>query len=159
MMGTWKAYKKVETPIRKFDLTKMSFVYNPEFPLEDYYIDWDKTKKVTLEIEGEIEEMDAFYSSTRFIFNHNSSAKLLTKKEVENMTKADLFILRNSIYARHGYSFKKRQLRAYFDKQKWYLPLSTNIKSEITEIERKNIELILRYEEHAEAYYDEFGRG
>ena len=68
-------------------------------------------------------------------------------------------MLRNSIYARHGYSFRKRQLRAYFDKQDWYIPVHANIKSDLTEIEKKNIQLLLKYEEHAEEYYDEFGRG
>ena len=31
--------------------------------------------------------------------------------------------------------------------------------SDLTEIEKKNIQLLLKYEDHAEEYYDEFGRG
>jgi hypothetical protein len=75
------------------------------------------------------------------------------------MKKADLFVLRNAIYARHGYSFKNQQLRAYFDQQPWYIPISTDIKSELTPIEKQNIALLMRYENNAKEYYDAFGRG
>lgn len=93
------------------------------------------------------------------LYAKNPSVDTLTSEFVSELSKADIYILRNSIYARHGYSFKKRQLRAYFDKQDWYIPVHANIKSDLTEIEKKNIQLLLKYEEHAEEYYDEFGRG
>jgi hypothetical protein len=110
-----------------------------------------------LAMEGEYDK--EYFATTEQLNDLNSSARLLTQAEVENLTKADLYVLRNSIYARHGYSFRKRQLRAYFDKQDWYIPVHANIKSDLTEIEKKNIQLLLKYEEHAEEYYDEFGRG
>jgi hypothetical protein len=50
-------------------------------------------------------------------------------------------------------------LRAYFDKQRWYIPISADVKNDFTEIEKKNIELLLRFEKNAKEYYDEFGRG
>ncbi len=36
--------------------------------------------------------------------------------------------------------------------------ISTDVRNELTELEKKNIDLIKRYEEHAEKYYDEYGR-
>jgi hypothetical protein len=110
-------------------------------------------------VKWEREYYSEYFATTGQLNDLNSSARLLTQAEVENLTKADLYVLRNSIYARHGYSFRKRQLRAYFDKQDWYIPVHANIKSDLTEIEKKNIQLLLKYEEHAEEYYDEFGRG
>jgi hypothetical protein len=38
------------------------------------------------------------------------------------------------------------------------MPVSTDIRADLTEIERQNVELIKRYEEHAARYYDYFGR-
>jgi hypothetical protein len=101
---------------------------------------------------------ESVYTTTDKVFEYNPSAQILTKEFVENLTKADIYILRNSIYARHGYSFKDRKLRSYFDWQDWYIPVHAYIKSEITDIEKQNITLLLKYEEHAEEYYDEFGR-
>jgi hypothetical protein len=89
----------------------------------------------------------------------NASSKVLAKEEVENLKKGDLTIIRNSIYARHGYSFKNQPLRVFFDAQSWYIPVHTNITSDFTEIEKQNIELLLRYEKNAAVYYDRFGRG
>lgn len=101
---------------------------------------------------------EAAYSVTEAVFKYNPSSQKLPKEYVENLTKADIYILRNSIYARHGYSFKDRKLRQYFDWQDWYIPVHAYIKADITDLEKENIALLLKYEEHAEEYYDEFGR-
>lgn len=93
------------------------------------------------------------------MFKYNASTQELTIAEVSNLKKGDLFILRNAIYARHGYSFKNPQLRAYFDAQTWYIPASTDVKDLLTETEKQNISLLLRYERNAKEYYDVFGRG
>jgi hypothetical protein len=92
------------------------------------------------------------------IFKKNPSSTLLKTFDVENMYSADLEVLRNSIYARHGYSFKNPRMRTVFDYVDWYMPVTTDVSSLLTEIEKKNIALIKRYEKHAEKYYDEFGR-
>ena len=89
----------------------------------------------------------------------NASKTVLRNKDVENMHKGDLEVTRNAIYARHGYSFKNRRTRYVFDRYvDWYMPVSTNVTQELTELEKKNIDLLKRYEQHAERYYDSFGR-
>jgi hypothetical protein len=40
----------------------------------------------------------------------------------------------------------------------WYVPVRTSIEHELSDTEIKNIELLLRYEEHAKEFYDVFGR-
>ncbi len=87
-----------------------------------------------------------------------ASTRLLTEKDVENMQKPDLRMSRNGIYARHGYSFKMKDMRTYFDGQDWYMPMHTDIRGNLTDIEVKNAELLRRYEKYAEEYYDGFGR-
>ena len=165
LKGVWNAYKAIEIPHRKYELVKKSFSYNPDIMLEKntQYVNWNNFEKENI---NEIEDdefgewiVTKFASTTDKIYKINASNTLLTKKEVENLKKGDLFIIRNTIYARHGYSFKNRPLRIFFDAQSWYIPMHANIQSDFTEIEKKNIQLLLRYEENAEEYYDYFGRG
>lgn len=87
-----------------------------------------------------------------------SSARLLTEKDVENIRPADLRIMRNEIYARHGYSFKLEDMRKHFDAEDWYMAVSQDISDRLTDKEKKNAALIKRYENYGEEYYDSFGR-
>ncbi len=163
--GSWKAYKKIEIQEREYSLEKKVFEYNPNIMLEEgEYINWNKfkEKKDVFEIDdNEFEEWISrtYSSATSSIYELNASNELLTKEAVENLKKGDLIIIRNTIYARHGYSFKNRPLRVFFDAQEWYIPVHSNIKSDFTEIEKQNIKLLLRYEKNASEYYDYFGRG
>lgn len=87
-----------------------------------------------------------------------ASSKLLTEDEVANLMKEELEIMRNEIFARHGYCFKKKNLREQFESKDWYIPNTTDVKVDLTEIEKKNIALIKRYEKYAEESGDDFGR-
>ncbi len=160
LRGTWAAYKKIQTPKRKYKLNKRLFAYKPDVKLRNNFVDWLKSKTRKDEyIEGLIEDVGAYFATTQKVTELNPSVDTLTQKDVEKLTKADIYVLRNSIYAKHGYSFKKRALRVFFDSHDWYMPVHVNIKSELTDLEKKNIKLLLRYEKYAEEYYDEFGRG
>jgi hypothetical protein len=162
MVGTWHSYKPLKISKRQYALQKMLFHYNPELQMDNgRYIDWNKKgKNFTNKYRGEEGDYDeSYFTTTQDISNYNASTQVLTSAEVSNLKKGDLFIIRNAIYARHGYSFKNQQLRVYFDKQPWYIPVSTDVKAEFTEIEKRNIELLLRYEKNAKEYYDVFGRG
>jgi YARHG domain len=87
-----------------------------------------------------------------------ASQRLLKTKDVENMMKEDLMFMRNEIFARHGFCFKKKNLRQQFEMQEWYVPNTVDIKGFLTDIEKKNIEMIKRYEKYADEYGDEYGR-
>ena len=87
-----------------------------------------------------------------------SSTKDLKEADVENLRPADLRIMRNEIYARHGYGFKLADMRAHFEKQDWYMAVSQDITDNLTAREKKNETLIKRYEDYGAEYYDSFGR-
>ncbi|MEL6657602.1 MAG: YARHG domain-containing protein [Bacteroidota bacterium] len=87
-----------------------------------------------------------------------ASQRLLTEEEVWNHTSDDLRLMRNEIYARHGYSFKIKDMRYHFEAQDWYMPITTDIRETLTDIEAENIALIYQYETYYEEYYDDFGR-
>ena len=87
-----------------------------------------------------------------------ASTRLLKTADVENLAKDELMFMRNEIFARHGYCFAKKELRQQFENEDWYVPNTVDIKGYLTEIEKKNIALIKRYEKYAEEYGDEYGR-
>ncbi len=153
MEGTWKANdKKLYVTERKYNLLKKEFSYDPQNELPEN-IKWAELYEKSPKFPDKIESL------TGDVTKLNASVKELSKKDVENLYKGDLEIIRNAIYARHGYSFKTRRIRFIFDQfVPWYMPITTDVRNELSEIEKKNIELIKRYEEHAEKYYDEYGR-
>jgi len=87
-----------------------------------------------------------------------TSKRLLKAKDVENISPEDLRVMRNEIYARHGYCFRMKDMRNYFDAQDWYMPISVDVQNKLTETEQKNAALIQRYEKYGAEHYDSFGR-
>jgi hypothetical protein len=87
-----------------------------------------------------------------------ASQRLLKADDVEEFPKSELEFMRNEIFARHGFCFKKKTLRQEFEMQDWYVPNTVDIKGFLTDIEKKNIQLIKRYEKYADDYGDEYGR-
>ncbi len=87
-----------------------------------------------------------------------ASKRLLKEEDVANIMKEDLEIMRNEIFARHGYCFKKKYLREQFEEKDWYIPNTVDVKNDLTEIEKKNIAMIKKYEKYAEEYGNDFGR-
>jgi hypothetical protein len=115
-------------------------------------------EKEKIEIKPSRIESEGYFATTKDIFKINPSKELLKKEIVENLSKADLYILNKLIYAKHGKIFNEKKLREYFLNHSWYLPVSNNVDSDLTEIEKKNIDLLQRYEQNAKVYYKVFGR-
>jgi hypothetical protein len=149
--GRWNSNdKKLAVSERSYDLKKVDFKYDPNLGLEVL------SAEVYNSYREDTEEHEQITTDAGKI---NASVVVLKKEDVENMYKRDLEVMRNAIYARHGYSFKNRQMRYFFDNNvSWYIPVSTDITNELTELEKQNIALIKRYEKHASSYYDTYGR-
>lgn len=64
--------------------------------------------------------------------------------EISGLTAADLRLIRNEIFARHGYIFTSKDLTAYFSKFDWYEPAikADKIDDKLNQIDQFNIELI-----------------
>lgn len=176
--GSWRAFGDIDITSRVYSLEKKKYKYNPDIQIEKpamntmarRFVDWNSYNEWEVSYAEEFEdafeeEFDEtwiereFASATNAIYEVNASNTLLEKEQVENLSRGDLTIIRNAIYARHGYSFKSRPLRVFFDAQSWYIPVHNDIKADFTALEKKNIELLLRYEKNAAEYYDRFGRG
>ena len=166
--GTWFAYNHTQhVTQRTFKLKKQEFKYNPNaiLPNEGDYIDFysKKTDTINSDLTDSLEVaedyyMDTYRSASDIITKINSSTQKLTENDLKNLKKLELEILRNTIYARHGYTFKKKSFRQFFDFVDWYVPISENVDNELTSIEKQNIKILNRFEKYAEDNYDSFGR-
>lgn len=73
--------------------------------------------------------------------------KLLRIEELSTLSRRDLRILRNTIYARHGMPFNSAVVRDYFKAATWYKPDSAYDDSRLNTIDHKNIKLIRSVED------------
>lgn len=76
-----------------------------------------------------------------------SGTQLLTKSDISGMSKADLSLARNEIYARHGRRFQTAQYQRYFESKSWYHENPNynyaDDNSNLNEIEIKNVQFII----------------
>ena len=79
-----------------------------------------------------------------------TSQRLLTSYELQNSeySSSDLSIMRNEIFARHGYKFVAGgEMDQYFKNQNWYQPKHNDVSSLLSEVELQNVDLILKVSE------------
>jgi hypothetical protein len=77
------------------------------------------------------------YFPGRFPYTSN---KLLRISELQKMTKPNLRIMRNEIFARYGYIFTSGgDMDTHFGQQEWYTPMHHNVDAFLTEIESENL--------------------
>lgn len=171
--GIWISKRK-DLPVlsRKFSLKKTTFNYDPKniliqpkYGVDEEYadeydnVDWVNSKKKKYdESDGEEYFVDVQRAASDEIYKINGSTQKLTEKQLKNLHKLDLEIIRNTIYARHGYSFANRGARQFFDYVDWYVPLYTNVEDKLSPIEKDNIELLKRFEKYATDNYQQYGR-
>jgi len=97
----------------------------------------DSTNNVTSKIN----------SKDDYIFSNSRSKKLLDS-DLTSLSKEELALARNEIFARHGYVFGIEPYKSYFNGKSWYKS-NSNFKGndeDLNNVERYNIELILKYE-------------
>jgi hypothetical protein len=74
------------------------------------------------------------------------STRLLTPEDVAGKSSWELKIMKNEIYARHGYIFKNAELKSYFESQRWYRPMYDDVSDMISAVEKENAAFIKGYE-------------
>lgn len=73
-----------------------------------------------------------------------ASMRKLKRREVKRLTQREAELMQAEIWARNGYRFKDRELQRYFERQSWYLQLTTTkrkarVKRSFTDVEKKNL--------------------
>ena len=85
---------------------------------------------------------------------------------LESFPSEELAIIRNTLYARKGYQFKKKEYQEYFGQKSWYNPTTTN-QNILTKDEERLANIIKGYENNANTrtsntagigYENKFGR-
>lgn len=74
--------------------------------------------------------------------------KVLTSSDISHLSKRELQIMRNEIFARYGYKFKSGgEMDRYFKNTNWYNGRYNNVDNRLSEIEKKNVKFIQSYEQ------------
>ena len=81
-----------------------------------------------------------------------ASTQPLTVGMLSNYDKEDLRIMRNEIWARHGYRFNSPDLQQRFQKVKGYKQVADNSQVRLTPLEQLNVETIKAVEERTEEW-------
>ena len=75
-----------------------------------------------------------------------ASTRYLTNADLRNKSRWQLKIMRNEIYARHGYIFQTQEMKNYFNNQSWYNPVYYDVTHMLTSLEKSNIAYIKKFE-------------
>lgn len=156
--GYWLANNQNSTePVKKnIVLGKRTFLYNPQNMISEEFtgeiIDFEHPKNFK---EKNSSQVIKYRVGTYIIYKINASTDVLTSEILKNMRKLDLEIIKNSILARHGFSFKDKTFMLYFSAESWYIPNSINVDADLTDIEKSNIVLLNQYIATANDVYKE----
>ncbi|MBQ5576864.1 MAG: YARHG domain-containing protein [Bacteroidales bacterium] len=99
---------------------------------------------------------DKLWVQLRADLNANQGRWLITNQKIVmeryllRYTKSMLRLMRNEIYARHGYKFASADLTAYFSKTSWYHPGTDNSKIKLSPLEQLNVNIIKKIEDKME---------
>ena len=97
------------------------------------------------ETEKDLEAMLEYdMADEEYIFPSDSA--LVTLDDLRGLSKEDVSLMRNEIYARHGYIFQSKELKEYFESKSWYTPNPNFSESDFSSTEKKNKETIIAYE-------------
>ena len=92
---------------------------------------------------------NAYCPEDYFAYNGLKFSKLdskLTAEDLRDLDKAQLRLMRNAVYARHGRTFKSVDLQSLWECYTWYKKNPNYSDSLLTDIDKYNIELIQKYE-------------
>ncbi|RLD49925.1 MAG: hypothetical protein DRJ05_20345 [Bacteroidetes bacterium] len=138
-------FKLTDTLILDENLT---YKYNSD--LKDKYGDFLSFKRPVI-VENMLDNSEILEEFENIKGNYYRRYDITSRTKIkvsalDKYPKAELRIMRNEIFAAHGYIFKSSDLREYFNKTKWYNPRFIDVTDKLTDIEKHNIELILKKE-------------
>ena len=110
----------------------------PPTKTENYYSVESQASTVQEDVQ---ENAPTFQESEEEDFAWLSNQRL-EASDLYKYSSSELRLLRNAIYARHGYRFKSTDLQEYFSQFSWYTPSTNDVSYSLTAIENENIMLI-----------------
>lgn len=132
--GGWKGIKKIKAYFKDGNIVMDMIETVYDEVIEDLKREQEKADSAQTTASGYIAEL---------------SERKLTEKDIDSFSTQQLEILRNMIFAWHGYKFNREDLNSYFSKYSWYNPATTDaslIYENLTEIEKYNVDFIKAHE-------------
>lgn len=81
----------------------------------------EKEEEETEENKIEEEEIKGLnYSNNSYLYP--TDKKYITTEDLSGLTKEEVALLRNELYARHGYTFSTASYKEFFSQKSWYRP-------------------------------------
>jgi hypothetical protein len=77
-----------------------------------------------------------------------SDSQYIAYAQLANYSKEQVALMRNEIYARHGYMFKRNDYQNYFGSKYWYNPNPNFSEKSFNAVEKENIKTIKAYEKN-----------
>ena len=75
------------------------------------------------------------------------STRYVTFNDIRFLTRWDVKILKNAIFARHGYIFANKDLRAHFNQFSWYRGTKKVVpEKDLNKYEKANVAFLAKYE-------------
>ena len=150
---TFKSYRKVDIFFsiingkRGFCFKQPDEYNNPYWSF--YY--WSPSEQRYILDESVTQEQikNAICPEDYFAYNGLNFSKLdskLTDADLKDLDKAQLRLMRNAVYARHGRTFKSVDLQSLWECYAWYKKNPNYSDGLLTEIDKYNIDLIQKYE-------------
>lgn len=145
--------------VDEFEFTDVEDTANPNYSTEPVF---DSSAESTSEIQEESQSESLIYSEDVYpddLYDWSSSIlpfssdRLLTYDDISYLSREQLILARNEIYARHGRIFKVDWIKKYFEAQPWYYGTLTEEEFSLdllSDIEMENIMFIKNYEEHSD---------
>jgi hypothetical protein len=99
----------------------------------------------SLKIKKKANNNSSYFAKGAGIFPEGSQ-RYLSYADIEYLSSRDLKIMRNEIFARHGYIFKTSDMIQHFSEQSWYRPLNNDVTAYLSKIEKENVNFIKQYE-------------
>lgn len=94
-------------------------------------------------------DYDYDYENGDWDYLFPSDTEVLTYDFLNSKTNTEIDYIRNEIYARHGYIFKKQKYRDYFNNKSWYYGTDSDmsvVEKRFNSIERRNIKILVEYQ-------------
>ncbi|MBP1745016.1 MAG: domain/zinc-ribbon domain [Firmicutes bacterium] len=95
-----------------------------------------------------IQKYEAVFEESASYILPDSSTRYLAESEISSLSKEQLALARNEIFARHGYLFQTQKYADYFNSKSWYVqnPNFSGDLEELNAYEQYNINLIQKAE-------------
>ena len=90
------------------------------------------------------------YSAGRTDYSNDylfpSDRVYISESDLDYRGQYEISLIRNEIYARHGYVFKTEPYKSYFESKSWYYPNEYFSDGSFNDVEKANVKFITEYE-------------